>query len=120
MKKIRCTLLCLPLMLAVFAVTGCGEDKKETTTSFPQESTAPESHGMTQTAAPDGAGSQPAEDTTPDESMSGETMPEGTVGGTDTGGALGDDLDEMGDDISRAADDLMDDLTEGTNGTDNR
>ena len=81
MKKIRCTLLCLPLMLAVFAVTGCGEDKKETTTSFPQESTAPESHGMTQTAAPDGAGSQPAEDTTPDESMSGETMPEGTVGG---------------------------------------
>lgn len=120
MKKIRYTLLCLPLAAIMLVAAGCGDDRKETTASFPQESTAPESVGMTETNAPDGAGSMPSEEgTVSDGTMSDGTMPDGTAADGTTGD-LSDGLDEMGDDISRAADDLMDGLTDGTKGTDNR
>ncbi len=115
MKKMRSTILGLTLLAVVFAAAGCGNDRNESTAGSTQNPTMSES-------AP--AGSTAAESTAAEsagtESMAPETagMTETNAGDTGTDMDLTDGLDQMGDDISHAADDLIDDLTEGMTGTD--
>lgn len=127
MKKIRCTLLCLTLLSAMFLTAGCRRGREDEKTSFPAESSSGINGAGTDTSGESTSGMQGTSGAGDMTGGAGDTSYEYENGagsmstdegadlpGTGTDGAVGTDdglMDDLGNDITDALDDIGDDMS---------